>query len=107
MWLDTGERGRVHEALVSYGISSHEREAERVQLAILKLSEGQAEKALAMVAAAKQDYRDVLMWAEYPEQARTPLAVHRDLSKAEKQQLAQSRRKDRKQYEDWLKKPGK
>jgi hypothetical protein len=61
---------RVLELLDSYGGESYERERERVQLAILKLSEGNEEKLREFVAVAKRDYRDVLFWAENPEEAR-------------------------------------
>jgi hypothetical protein len=61
---------RVVELLDSYGVESYERERERVQLAILKLSEGDEEKLREFVAGAKRDYRDVLFWAENPEEAR-------------------------------------
>ena len=65
-----GAHTRVLELLDGYGIESYERERERVQLAILKLSEGNEEKLREFVAVAKRDYRDVLFWAEYPEEAR-------------------------------------
>ncbi|MBK8904771.1 MAG: hypothetical protein IPM53_26565 [Anaerolineaceae bacterium] len=42
----------------------------RVQLAILKLSEGNVDKLREFVEVARTDYRDVLFWAETPEQAR-------------------------------------
>ena len=58
------------ELLDDYGVESYERERERVQLAILKLSEGNEEKLREFVAVAKRDYRDVLFWAEYPEESR-------------------------------------
>src|SRR5437763_7093011 len=61
---------RVLELLDSYGVESYERERERVQLAILELSEGNEEKVREFVAVAKRDYRDVLFWAEYPEESR-------------------------------------
>ncbi|HYS95996.1 MAG TPA: hypothetical protein VEL08_05670 [Chthoniobacterales bacterium] len=61
---------RVLELLDTYGVESHERERERVQLAILKLSEGNEEKLREFVAIAKRDYRDVLFWAENPDEAR-------------------------------------
>jgi hypothetical protein len=61
---------RVLELLETYGVESYERERERVQLAILKLSEGNEEKLRNFVAVAKRDYRDVLFWAENPEEAK-------------------------------------
>ena len=61
---------RVLELLDTYGVESYERERERVQLDILKLSAGSEEKLREFVAVAKRDYRDVLFWAEYPEEAR-------------------------------------
>jgi hypothetical protein len=51
--------------LDDYGSGPHERERERVQIAILKLSEGDSDKLLHYIAAAKRDYRDVLYWTEY------------------------------------------
>ena len=63
-------RARVLELLDSYGVESYERERERVQLAILKLSGGSEEKLREFVAVAKRDYRDVLFWAEHPDEAR-------------------------------------
>ena len=61
---------RVLDLLESYGVESYERERKRVQLAILKLSAGSEEKVREYVAVAKRDYRDVLFWAEYPEESR-------------------------------------
>jgi|SRR5436190_22935213 len=61
---------RALELLDTYGLAEHERERERVQLAILKLSEGNEEKLRQHVDVAKRDYRDVLFWAEYPEEAK-------------------------------------
>src|SRR3979490_1856985 len=63
-------RSRLLEFLDSYGVESYERERERVQLAILKLSEGNEEKLREFVAVAKRDYRDVLFWRENPEEER-------------------------------------
>ena len=60
----------VLELLDDYGVESYERERERVHLAILKLSEGNEEKLREFVAVAKRDYRDVLFWAENPEEAK-------------------------------------
>src|SRR5205807_162194 len=69
---------RVLELLDAYGIESYERERERVQLAILKLSEGSEEKLREFVAVAKRDYRDVLFWAENPEEARLDTPAKRE-----------------------------
>ena len=73
-------------------------ESTRVQLAILKLSEGDPVKLLHFIEAARIDYRDVLAWAEYPEQLQsgktrynTPLAAYEAMLE-----------RDRRQYDDWL-----
>lgn len=61
---------RVLKLLDTYGVEPYERDRERVQLAILKLSAGNEEKLREFVAVAKRDYRDVLFWAENPEEAK-------------------------------------
>jgi len=61
---------RVLDLLDSYGVERYERERERVQVAILKLSAGSEAKVREYVAVAKRDYRDVLFWAEYPEESK-------------------------------------
>jgi hypothetical protein len=69
----------VLEALDGYGTEPYERERERVQLAILSLSAGDEDKVREYVAVAKRDYRDVLLWAEYPTEARldTPAKIEK------------------------------
>jgi len=62
-------RARVTEMLDTYGVECTSANAKRVQLAILKLSEGSEEKLREFVAWAR-DYRDVLFWAEHPDEAR-------------------------------------
>ncbi|HXD41439.1 MAG TPA: hypothetical protein VN649_12790 [Ramlibacter sp.] len=47
-----------------FGTEPHEREKERVQLAILQLSGGSEDRLLYLVQAAKTDYRDVLAWQQ-------------------------------------------
>ena len=65
------ERWKQIESLLdTYGSAPHERERVRVQLAILKISEGDEDKLRAHVATAKKDYRDVLFWADHPDQAK-------------------------------------
>lgn len=93
--FDTEER--IMGILDSYGSQTYERERERVQIAILKLSEGDLEKLQRTVAAAKTDYRDVLAWAEYPEEMRKDTWKMTD-----KEEVARIRESDRKQYLDWL-----
>jgi len=56
--------------LDSSGVKSYERERERIRLDILKLNVGSEKKVREYVAVAKRDYRDVLFWAEYPEESR-------------------------------------
>ena len=48
--------------LECYGSEVYEREKERVQLAILELSQGNEERLTYFVQMAKLDYRDVLYW---------------------------------------------
>jgi hypothetical protein len=67
--------------LDAYGAESYERERERVQLAIVKLSEGDVEKLREYTAAAKLDYRDVLFWTENPREAAVDtLAAEKEVS---------------------------
>ena len=61
---------RVLTLLDSYGVHPQARERERVQLAIVDLSQGDEEKLRYFLAVAKQDYRDVLFWSECPEEAK-------------------------------------
>ena len=83
--------------LDQYGILPSEPERDRVQIAILKLSDSDPDKLAELVALAKRDYRDVLAAAEYPEQSR---AGGRNTPPAE--DLARIRQEDRRQYLDWL-----
>ena len=41
-----------------------------MRVAALKLSEGSPDRLRELIAHAKRDYRDVLAWAEYPEEMR-------------------------------------
>jgi hypothetical protein len=73
------ENDDVLEILSLYGTEDHEREKERVLLAILDLSKGKVEAVRELVDKAKKDYRDVLFWSEYPEESRvdTPAKIAR------------------------------
>jgi hypothetical protein len=87
----------VLEILDRYGIESYERERDRVQVAILKLSNGDLERLKTMVSHAKMDYRDTLAAAEYPGEFRAYLGV--ELPPAEKERI---RQEDRRQHLEWL-----
>ena len=91
------EAEEVLAILETYGEFDYERERKRVQLAILKLSEGNIDKLRANVKIAKQDYRDVLAYAEYPSEMRYPTW------RMEAQKVETIRQTDRKQYQEWLK----
>jgi len=71
-------------------------ERDRVQLAILKLcdEEGKADPA-GYVDAANRDFRDVLMWAEAPNQAKLIACCDAGLR-------AEITEQDRTQYREWL-----
>jgi hypothetical protein len=75
LFPDLGD-GVVISLLDQYGAEAHERERDRVQLAILRMSNGDVDKLLTYIAAAKEDYRDVLMWDEMPKP--TPEQVESD-----------------------------
>ena len=83
--------------LDKYGIEERERETFRVRLDILKCCNGNYGLIDKFLDAAKQDYRDVLAWAEYPHQME--LAVS-----ADDKQKKMAIKKDREQYNEWLKK---
>lgn len=84
----------LRETLLGYADSA----SPRVQLAILKLSEGDTERLLHFIEAARIDYRDVLAWAEYPEQMRS--GNTRDNTSLEEYEAML--RRDRSQYDAWL-----
>jgi hypothetical protein len=60
------EAGTILLLLDEYGVHDWEPARERVQLAILKLSNGDEARLLHTISVAKEDYRDVLMWADNP-----------------------------------------
>jgi hypothetical protein len=72
----------------------------RVQLASLKLAAGREDKLFRHLEAAKCDYRDVLVAAEYPEYGRMGLRIQ-EMSAIEKREIIE---RDWRHYEEWLKK---
>lgn len=82
--------------LERYGREPHEREAVRVRVAALKLCGGDLDRLEGAIDRARQDYRDVLAWAEYPEELTRPTW------RMGKDDVAGIRRRDLAQYRAWL-----
>ena len=82
--------------LEAYGTESHETGRYRVYLAILKLcDEENLSDPSGYVKAAKQDFRDILAWAEYPNQMKCGPAKNSEKSAA-------LIKMDEEQYQAWL-----
>ena len=88
-------RQSVLSMLESYGADENDREPDRVRVAILKLSAGDAKKLQAYLDTAKIDYRDVLAMAEFPRQLNSTSFIYDD----KKQILID---KDLADYKSWL-----
>jgi len=95
LFPDGEEREEAASLLDSYGREEHEREPGRVRLAVLKLARGDQVKLRGYLQNAREDFRDVLAWAEYPNQVR----VQYGLGSAGREELIC---RDREQYERWL-----
>jgi hypothetical protein len=91
--------GIVMAVLNEYGVEKWECEKPRVQLAALKLSNGDLEALNKHINLAKQDYRDVLAAAEYPEYSTTGMFHVRELPAQAQRRIIDS---DWKQCETWL-----
>lgn len=90
------DRAVATEMLAALAATPWMQETARVQVAVLKLSNGSVNDLQRFVAAARSDYRDVLAWAEYPAEMRSPVSgVPRD-------EMSQIRASDRSQYTEWL-----
>ena len=96
LFPESGRRAEAQRLLERYGGAPHERQPERVRLAVLKLSGPDLEQLRANITSAKADYRDVLAWAEYPHQSRAPSWR---LPAAERRELIA---RDRAEYLAWL-----
>jgi hypothetical protein len=62
-------RPAARELAARYGVAPQEREVDRVRAALLSLSRGRLDLLGHYLAIAQRDYRDVLYWADHPEQA--------------------------------------
>jgi hypothetical protein len=90
------ERAAASALLDGYGAAAHEREHLRVRVAALKLSAGRLAQLEWVMSHARQDYRDIVAWAEYPEEMNQPTWR---LAPREVERL---RAADRSQYLAWL-----
>jgi hypothetical protein len=89
------QRAEVLATLETYGVEKHEQEPDRVRLAVLKLSGEDLQQIQRYTEFAKQDFRDILTWAEYPRQGKK-----RSMPDGpRKRKLVEA---DRSEYEDWL-----
>ena len=96
-YTDPQEREQALKILSKYGNQKTEPEADRVRLAILKLSGSDLTCLKETMNNAKQDYREIIGWAEFPSQTiGGALAVG-----SKKERLIQS---DRAQFREWLNK---
>lgn len=95
MFSDEFTRRRVQAVLQDYGSGKHEQEPGRVRLAILKLAGAELQSVEKYTGYAREDYRDILAWAEYPRQSRQRLMPQGK----EKQQMIEA---DLAEYEGWL-----
>lgn len=81
---------------------SWEQERSRVQLAVIKLTDGSFAELEDCIDMARTDYRDVLAYAEYPEAMKLGFAAGSQLSAHQPDELSSIRARDRRQYEAWL-----
>ena len=94
---DASLRQAATAVLERYGTEKYESETDRVRLAVLKLSGDRPDlKDLSrLVQSAKEDYRDIIAWAEYPRQIK-----HGSVKDSEeRRRLAEA---DRDEYQTWL-----
>ena len=63
-------REEIIALLSTYGKEEYQREQERVLLCILKLAGGDKNQVKELVERAEKDYRDIIFWAENPQEAK-------------------------------------
>ena len=84
--------------LLRYGVSSDEPEPERVRLAILKLAGSDSDKLKQTVEGAKEDWEDIVSWAERPRETRSQRGNH----KLHENQMRKIQQEDRDEWDSWL-----
>jgi hypothetical protein len=95
LFPDSRLRDEANSTLNLYGVEKFEKETIRVRLAILKLSGNDLEQLKINTKHAKEDFRDILSWAESPNLGK----VRPMPNGPEKQKLIIA---DKSQYEEWL-----
>jgi len=95
MFPDPEMCAKVKLTLETYGIEKHEQEPIRLRLAILKFSGNNFKQIARNTIYAKQDFRDILTWAEYPRQGK----VH---SSHDQHKIKKLRDADKSEYQQWL-----
>ena len=88
----------VMTTLDEYGVEDWQRERDRVQLAVLKLTNKSFDDLRRYTEWAKSDYRDVLGPAEYPGYTKKMFRIDK-LPEQERQRIIDA---DWKQYREWL-----
>ena len=96
---DPAKAAEAWDILERYGTESWHVGKDRVRLALLKTSNGDIEKLRSYTRGALSDYRDTLVAAEYPEEIQAS-------SKTPPAEIAAIRKRDREQYEAWLRRGG-
>jgi|SRR6266850_629986 len=84
--------------LLRYGASSDEPEPERVRLAVLKLAGSNSDELKKMVDGAKEDWEDIVSWAERPRETRAHMGNH----KLHENQKRKIQTEDRDEWNSWL-----
>lgn len=91
-----GSQLEVMSILNQYGAESWQTEIVRVQMAVLKIADGELEEFKRQIEIAKCDYRDVIAAAEYPIYMQN---YQKEISDEEKQNIIQ---RDWNVYQEWL-----
>jgi hypothetical protein len=64
------DQKEIETVLSSYGDEPYQREQERVLLYILQLAKGDKKQVQELIKTAKNDYRDIIFFAENPDEAK-------------------------------------
>ena len=98
LYPDPSKRRAALNELLRYGGSSDEPEPERVRLAILKLAGSNQDELKKIVDGAKEDWEDIVGWAERPRETRSHMGNH----KLHENQNRKIQQEDRDEWNSWL-----